>query len=780
MSSCINFNKQLTNEKYHNKNVLYKQRIKGNKTASDYELEELLKQHPNRKFILPFLMPYTKMYLIGEKHFDEYKTKEKYSWKIEQIDQKINKQTKPSKLKKLQEKKAKTAIKEQTVLKEGNWLMRAVGDAPAIYDSSLAAQDYNQLKLYYLSNGYFHSTVKTDSTIKKRKIKLTYRIKENTPHTFNNYKFEAIDPSIQSLFVKHARNSYIKEGANYSEDKIANERERLFKLMKNNGYYDFQRQQISFEVDSSIGKNRVDIYAYIETPFGEYNQSYTLGKVYFLLDINNSNETDTILYNEVKYIIPKDEKTTFKILGSNIKIAPGEKYSMSKTQQTQQKLGNIDIFKFVNITFQKSDSITLNAFIHANSMKKYQLTSEAGVNLNINQGQGLPGPFVNVSFKDRKVFNGFEILDISARYSIEGQVNLTDQKKLFKSSEWGLNSSLWFPKLLFPGKFKYQFNNLYPKTRLQLGYTNVERVEYHRKTINFSGNYELQNRKNQRIIFSPIDINIINTTNKTEAFQNYLDTLSNNLKASFNPSIIETISLSYIFNNNDLTKNKQSYYLRLLAESGGQTFKILHNSSNVGQDDLVFGLPYYQFYKVNSELRYYKPVSKYSNLVFRVNTGLAKPYGLSDVLPYEKFFFSGGLNSNRAWNPRRLGPGTFLNYTSDGEPDYKFEQQGEIIIESNLEYRGKIGGFLHGAAFLDIGNVWVINKDETRPGAEFHTSEIWKQFAIGTGLGLRFDFSFLIFRFDVGEKLWDPGRQQLIPFNDKYARVYNIGIGYPF
>lgn len=719
------------------------------------------------------------MYLIGEKHYDEYKIKEKYSWKIEKYDQKIKTEEKPNKVKKLQEKKAKLIVKEQLVLKEGNWLMRSMGDAPAIYDSTLANQDHNQLKLFYFSNGHFQSEVKTDSTIKRRKIKLTYNITENSPHIFNKHQFESSDPSILKLLKKHVKSSYIKKGAKYSENKISNERERIFKLLKDHGYYDFQRQQISFEVDSALGNKKVNVYTYIESQLGEPNQSFTIGKVYFLLDVNNSNDTDSILHENIQYIIPKGEKTTFKILSSNIKIIPGDKYSISKTQQTQQKLGNIDIFKFVNITFQKSDSTTLNAFIHANSMKKYQITTEAGANLNISQGQGLPGPFVNVSFKDRKVFNGFEILDISARYSIDAQVNLTDQQKLFKSSEWGINSSLWFPKLLFPGKFKYQFNNLYPKTRLQLGYTNAERVEYHRETINLSGNYELQNRKNQRIIFTPIDINIINTTNQSDVFQYTLDTLSNNLKASLIPSIIETMSLSYTFNNNDLTKNKKSYYIHLFAESGGQTFKFLHNSSNVGQEDLVFGLPYYQFYKLNSELRYYKPITKYSNLVFRVNTGIAKPYGLSEVLPYEKFFFSGGLNSNRAWSTRRLGPGTFLNYTGDGD-DYKFEQQGEIIIESNLEYRGKIGGFLHGAAFIDVGNVWLVNKDEDRPGAELNSHHIWKQFAVGTGLGLRFDFSFLIFRFDVGEKLWDPGRQQFISFTDQYAREYNIGIGYPF
>ena len=150
------------------------------------------------------------------------------------------------------------------------------------------------------------------------------------------------------------------------------------------------------------------------------------------------------------------------------------------------------------------------------------------------------------------------------------------------------------------------------------------------------------------------------------------------------------------------------------------------------------------------------------------------------MLPYEKFFFTGGLNSNRAWNPRRLGPGNFIARDDNGEITYRFEQQGEIIFESNVEYRGKIAGFLHGAAFVDMGNVWTIKEDEARPGSQFEVENFFKELAIGAGIGLRFDFSFLIFRFDIGEKIWDPGRQLVVPFKDKYARVYNIGIGYPF
>lgn len=728
-------------------------------------------------------MPYVKAYLIGEKRFDEQKTNQKFNSKIEKIDRKIAKnEGDTTKIQRLEKHRSKVRLKQQTVLKEGNWLMRSVGEPPALYDTTLAKRDLSQLQLYIQSKGYFHSSVTADTTSRNKKIKLTYNITEGIPHIINRVTYHANDTKINSLLKEKRKNRITREGNNYDVSKISQERERLFRLMKNNGYFDFQRQYIYFEVDSSITPYKVDIDAYIEDAEDATYLQYTIKEVDVYIDINKSDKNDTLEYKGIKYIYG-DDQFSKKILNGSIKVRPNNLYSISETQTTQQQLGNIDIFKFVNISYQKTDSNQLIAYIHVSSFKKYQITTEGGVNLNVNQGQGLPGPFVNVSFKDRKVFNGFEILDLSARYSLESQVNLTDQDQVFRSREWGVNASLSFPKLLFPGKFKYNMDNFFPKTRIQVGYTDIGRVEYQRTNLKFVGSYELQNRKNQRIIISPVDLSIVNTTNKTERFQNYLETLKsngNNLIASFNPSIIETFSVSYIFNNNDLTKNKQSYFMKVVAESGGQTFNFFQNTLGGANKNTVFDLPYYQFYKLNTDLRYYIPITKSTNLALRVNTGIARPYGFSDVLPYEKFFFTGGLNSNRAWNPRRLGPGNFIARDDNGEITYRFEQQGEIIFESNVEYRGKIAGFLHGAAFVDMGNVWTIKEDEARPGSQFEVENFFKELAIGAGIGLRFDFSFLIFRFDIGEKIWDPGRQLVVPFKDKYARVYNIGIGYPF
>jgi outer membrane protein assembly factor BamA len=200
-------------------------------------------------------------------------------------------------------------------------------------------------------------------------------------------------------------------------------------------------------------------------------------------------------------------------------------------------------------------------------------------------------------------------------------------------------------------------------------------------------------------------------------------------------------------------------------------------------------------------------MDKHTVVAFRVNSGAAYSYGDNRTLPYEKFFFVGGSNSVRAWRPRRLGVGTYppqlaASPDKDGLFDYRFEKPGQLLLEGSVEVRKKLFGFVNGAVFVDAGNVWSF--DETKPAAtsplaaswtgstKFNAKEFYKQFGVGTGFGLRFDFAFLVLRLDVGIKVYDPGREEgdrfmlnrfrfFKPYGpDKEPVIYNVGIGYPF
>jgi outer membrane protein assembly factor BamA len=226
-------------------------------------------------------------------------------------------------------------------------------------------------------------------------------------------------------------------------------------------------------------------------------------------------------------------------------------------------------------------------------------------------------------------------------------------------------------------------------------------------------------------------------------------------------------------------------------------------------------LQYYKYIRVSLDLRRVDPIDKNTVLAYRFNSGFAYSYSDNHSLPYEKFFFAGGSNSVRAWRPRRLGPGSAVpnqssNPRGDGLFDYSIEKPSDILLEGSVELRQKLFGFVNGALFIDAGNVWNFRPQniETDDGtiiqdksSQFNLNSFYKQFGVGTGFGLRFDFSFLILRFDVGMKVYDPARDPGDKFvldkvrfwrpyatsvgdgtftNYKEPVIYNVGIGFPF
>jgi outer membrane protein assembly factor BamA len=245
-----------------------------------------------------------------------------------------------------------------------------------------------------------------------------------------------------------------------------------------------------------------------------------------------------------------------------------------------------------------------------------------------------------------------------------------------------------------------------------------------------------------------------------------------------------------------------SFFLRAAAESGGTLFNFFDPNFISKQ-----GLEIYKYVRLSLDYRHIKVMDKHTVLAVRFNSGVGYSYSDNKTLPYEKFFFAGGSNSVRAWRPRRLGIGTYPpqlddDPKKDGLFDYKYEKPGQVLLEGSVELRKKLFGFVNGAVFVDAGNVWSFS--ETAPSkaspltagwtgtTKFRVKDFYKQFGVGTGFGLRFDFTFLVLRLDAGIKVYDPGREEgdrfvlnrfrfFKPFGtDREPVIYNVGIGYPF
>ena len=243
-------------------------------------------------------------------------------------------------------------------------------------------------------------------------------------------------------------------------------------------------------------------------------------------------------------------------------------------------------------------------------------------------------------------------------------------------------------------------------------------------------------------------------------------------------NFIFSSNFSFQKDNRADTNDNSFYQYRLSLESTGNLLSAFSNLVSFNTDELgqktIFGIPYSQYVKTDFEYIRHWDLNNENVLALRGVFGLAVPYGNSSSIPFVRSYFAGGANDNRAWQVYSLGPGTTENTNEFNEANFK--------LGFNLEYRFPIVGAIKGALFTDVGNIWNVFDNVDDEGATFNGIESLGDIAIGTGVGLRYDLSYFIFRFDLGFKTYNPaliGSERW--FTDYFSEsVFNIGINYPF
>jgi outer membrane protein assembly factor BamA len=213
---------------------------------------------------------------------------------------------------------------------------------------------------------------------------------------------------------------------------------------------------------------------------------------------------------------------------------------------------------------------------------------------------------------------------------------------------------------------------------------------------------------------------------------------------------------------------------------GAKTFGFHRNQD--GQYTFL-DIAYAQYIKADFDITRTINFNYYNQLVFHAGLGIAYPYGNSTILPFEKRYFSGGANSVRGWSVRSLGPGKYIS--KDGRIDF-INQTGDMKLDFNMEYRAHLFWKLGVALFVDAGNIWTLRAYDEQPGGQFKISEFWKQFAVGYGLGFRFNFDYFILRFDMGMKAINPayeeGDEHYPIAHPRLSRdfTFHFAVGLPF
>ncbi len=787
-----------------NEQILYKQHVDAPKGFAT-SLKPLYVQETNKKLIGLPLHTLVGVYYFGLKRYNPDKLERKISAIEEKYDTRMREAKSDKRAANLQFKKLRKTETLKEKLEKGNLLMQW-GEPLALFDSAKVKLTEERFSEYLFTNGYFKNSI--SSTVKQRSGKLkdvTYSVVPGDPYRIDTIFYRIPDSSVLDHIQKISAASFLKPGDRYIQDNFSKERERIDLALKEVGYYDFSRQYVEFDIDTAYRKNKkVAVQVIINDPAKRgYHKKFNIDEVHFITDagislpgVNRIKETYhnmSIEYYEKLY--------NPKILSQRTFIYPGDTYSRSNTFDTQRQLANLDVFKFVNVNFDTTGGKFI-ANIFTSALDRYQWSNEVGMNVT----QGFPGPFLNINFKKRNIFRGLENFEMNGRIGYEGVASATENNNVYQSIEAGINASITFPQFLLPLKeeTRYKLGRINPRTKALVGYTYTDRPEYKRAATTFNYIYSWENKRIRRFDLTVGNLSIIDSKTDT-TFQNLLDSLflyeGNTLYLTFQPSFVSSIIFNMSWNHNNYGNlEKSSVFFRWSLESGG-TLQNLFDYPIIERRNLQS----FQYLRLSADIRRLQVLDKNTTLAYRFNGGVGYSYSVDNVLPYEKYFFAGGSSSVRAWRPRRLGPGSFRppasdTPASDGLYDYQNEQPGEILLETSIELRRKLVGFFEGAVFLDAGNVWLfeqrqrfINDELVDNGnAQFNLGKFYKEFGIGTGFGLRFNFSFLIVRFDVGMKVYDPGRLEgdrfvlnkikfLRPFGtNREPVIYNFGIGFPF
>lgn len=451
-------------------------------------------------------------------------------------------------------------------------------------------------------------------------------------------------------------------------------------------------------------------------------------------------------------------------------------------------------FKVININFTERDSLEGNDGLLDCRFQLSPLPKQGmSVELEGTNSSGNFGIAGNLNVMHRNIFKGAEVLDFQIRGAMERQQAVLNNSSLdFNTREFGFETGLTFPKFLSPLSSEHMFSFQVPQTRLSIGYNYQHRPDYTRTITNLKFGYSWKSSENVAQSFNLFDFNYVNLSKFNPAF---IDSIKDYyVKSSFTDHLIGAMNYSWTLGAQNRSKSGNYKFARFNFESAGNflsAYAFLINKNKFETIDTltntrrsyykILNTRFAQYLKADFEYRRGVMVDKYNSVVWRAFVGAGLPYGNLDVLPFEKQYFTGGANGIRAWQVRSLGPGTYK--AEKGEYP---NQSADLKLESNLEYRFKLFWVMEGAFFLDAGNIWTINGKTERTGAIFRLDNFYNQIAVGTGAGLRFDFTYFLFRLDLGMKLRDPSLEEgrrWIPTNYPITTDHfnlSFAIGYPF
>ena len=689
-----------------------------------------------------------------------------------------------------------------------NWFnkwIRRVGSPPVIYDSTLTMASENQLQRALINKGYLKSVVTSDVTLnaKKKKAAVNYNITLNQPYRVRSVSYDITNDSLRELILSDTVDFPVKPQSLLDHKKLDAEREIIVQRLRNNGYYAFNKNYITFLADTAAGSHEVDLtlslsnktqdlphLPHIETHRQFYVRNVVFVTNYDAVTMQEGFYGDTATYNGIMVLYGEDRYIAKEILDENCFIRPGSIYNAADVDRTYKALGRLGIIKYINIDMKAVGEVGGNLWIDAYVLLNRDKSQTISFSLEGTNSEGDLGFGIGADYQHRNIFKGSEILNVKFKASYESLSG--DLSGLINDnySEYSGDVGITFPRFKAPFLRDSFKRRIQASTEFMTSFNYQERPEYTRVIAGAGWKYIWSEKNNQmRHTFNLIDLSYVYLP---KSKINFLDSITNPLlRYAYENHLIMRMGYTFYKTNkrviNPLSPVTQNniYTIRASAETAGN---LLYGISHlIGQkreaDDSykVVGTRYSQYVKLDGDFAITHYISQRSSLAFHAGLGVAVPYGNSTVLPFEKRFYAGGANSVRGWGVRTLAPGSLHGKNAQNSFIY---QCGDIRLDLNLEYRCKLFWVLELGAFIDCGNIWTIREYDNQPGGVFKFNKFYEQLALSYGLGLRMNFTYFLVRFDVGMKAHNPasGQEHWPLFTPSLKRdaELHFSVGYPF
>lgn len=712
---------------------------------------------------------------------------------------------------------------------------KVIKNRPVIFDSLKALQTTEDFTKYLALRGYRSAFVNYEAKTSNKKTKVIYNVNPGPRLIIDTALLITTDTSFEEILLVAPEPSFLVPGAPLDIQLYNQERLRIVRLLQNEGYATFDETFVSpLEVDTS--GNRVKVTMRLLNPSDStYHQKYRVGQVTIFPDYVNVNPPlyhDTTVFG-IKYFLPDTTVFTLKpdVLNRYMYLRPGHINRREDLDHTLKNIGRIELIKFISPTAvidttHETPEIDYIFYLTRNKKINFDINGELTYsNIASEQRRSLFGTSFSSSYRDRNIFGNAEVLDLNMQLGFEFNFfrkSDPDYDALLNSLNAGLGGDLSFRRFMDPlkiytmiGRSKnpdrkplfgarlHQWLVEDATSRLSAGFNFVYITElYEYYNINANLIYDIQPTTFNKLTITRVGFDLFVPTAKP-AYQEILDNNKFLAESFGNQLFTGFLFRNYLYEVNSKVKSTAGHFklLHSVELSGIEMYAINRLVNVINKNDKAIVLnpsgdpedqvEFSQFAKGEIDVRYFKDLTRNTSLAFKLNPGIASAYGrYTDQVPYPKQFFVGGALSNRAWQIRQLGPGGYEDTTAIN-PNLPFYQTGDFKIDFSAEMRFKLFWLFDGVIFLDAANVWIVQDDDTRPGATL-SHNFYKEFGIGYGYGIRLDLDFFILRLDLGYKLHNPYPVVYAPDKPPSRWLYNelkkfpggaepqIAVGLPF